>query len=128
MENNYFGQFSAFSNAATESAKELETINGKIIGLLTQKNMELFNSALELNNKFVSLYGNTKDVQSLLTEQMQLTNEFNGKIVATVKEAAEIVVGSANDYQAWFEAGLKNATDTSQAFTIVPKTSRKKAA
>lgn len=128
MENIHFGQFGTFGNAATESAKNLETINGKLIGQLTQKNMELFNSAIEMNNKFVSLLGDTKDVQTLLTEQAQLTTEYAGKVITTMQAAAAIVVGSKDDYQAWFEASLKSANDMGLGFTAAPAAQKKKAA
>lgn len=119
MENKYFGQFGTFGTVAMESAKELETINTKVIEQLAQKNMDLFNSAIEMNNKFVSLFGEAKGVQDLLTEQLKLTSEYNGKVIATMKEAAEIVVDSKDDYQSWFEGGLKTVTD--QVQTIAPK-------
>jgi len=128
MENNQFGQFDTFSKAALESAKELETINGKVIEQLAQKNMDLFNSVIEMNNKFVSMFGEAKGVQELVTEQIKLTSEYNGKVIATMKEAAEIMVGSKDVYQSWFEGGLKNATESAQTFTPAAKAPKKKAA
>lgn len=117
MENNYFEQFNALGKTATESAKAIETINAKIIGQLTQKNMELFSSAIEINNKFVSLLGNTKDVQTLLAEQAQLTSEYTGKVIEVMRDASEIVVGSSDEYQAWFEDSLKGAADFGRVAT-----------
>lgn len=125
MENNYFEQFNTYGKAATESIKALETINTKIIGQLTQKNMELFNSAIEINNKFVSLLGNTKDVQALLSEQAQLTGEYTGKVVEVMRDASEIVVGSSDEYQAWFADSVKSATEFGREATT---TLRKNAA
>lgn len=117
MDNNYLEHFNTYGKAATESAKALEAINTKIIGQLTQKNMELFNAAMEINKKFVSLLGNTKDVSSLLAEQAQLASEYTGKVVETIRDASEIVVGSSDEYQAWFEDSLKGAADFGRAAT-----------
>ena len=36
MENNHFDQFNMCGGAATDSVKELESINAKVIGQLTQ--------------------------------------------------------------------------------------------
>ncbi len=128
MKNNYFAQFGTFGNAAMESVRELENINGKLIGQLTQKNMELFNSAIEMNNQFTSLFGTTKDVQALLTEQVRLTNEYNNKVIGTMQQAADIITGSQDDYRLWFEASAKSVADTGQAFTAADTTPEKKAA
>ena len=128
MENNYFGQFGTFGTAAMESARELETINGKLIGQLTQKNMELFNSAIEVNKQFTSLFGTTKDVQGLLTEQARLTNEYSNKVMGAMQDAADIITGSQDDYRQWFEASMKSVTDVGQTFAAAEKTPKRKAA
>lgn len=122
MENNPFGQFDSVTKAATDSAKELESINTKLLEKLTQKNMDLFNSTVDLNNKFISMFGNAKGMQELIAEQIQLSNEYTGKVVSTMQEAGEIVMESQGDYQSWVESGLKSLVPAA------PKTTRKKAA
>ena len=106
MENSNFEQFSAFSKAATESAKQLEGISTQVFEKLVQKNMELFNSTVEMTHKFFFMFGETKGVQALITEQMQLTNEYSNKVMSTIKQAAEIVVESEDSYQSWIESGI----------------------
>ena len=110
MDYTSFGNFEMMSKTAAESAKKLESINTTIFEQLTKKNMDLFNSTIELNNKFVSMLSETKGVQELFNEQLQLTTEYNGKVFSTIKEATEIVVNSKDDYQSWLENGLKTAT------------------
>jgi len=122
MENNPFGQFDTVSKAAADSAKELESINTKLLEKLTQKNMDLFNSTVDLNNKFISLFGNAKGVQELIAEQTQLSAEYNAKLMATMQEAGEIVMGSQGGYQSWIESGFKSF------IPATPKATRKKAA
>jgi len=128
MENSAFGQFNTFGKTAMASAKELETINLKLVEKLTAKNMELFNSAVEMNNKFVTLLGQPAGIQELMNEQLKLASEYNGKVITTMKEAAEIVVESQDEYKAWFESGLKTATQAAQEFVPVPKAAKRKAA
>ena len=120
MENNHFDQFNMFGGAATDSVKELESINAKVIGQLTQKNVELFNTATEINNKFVALLGNNKDLQSLMTKQVQLSSEYTGKVISAIQDAAQIVVESKDDYQAWFEGSVKSATDYGRSPAAAP--------
>ena len=121
MENNHFDQFNMFGGAATDSVKKLESINAKVIGQLTQKNVELFNTATEINNKFVALLGNNKDLQSLMTEQVQFSSEYTGKVISAIQDAAQIVVESKDDYQAWFEGSVKSATDFGRSPAAAPK-------
>jgi glycine betaine/choline ABC-type transport system substrate-binding protein len=116
MEYKGFEQINTFGKAAMESAKELETLNVQLFEKLTRKNMELFNSTVDMNNKFFALLGNPGDVQGLVNEQIKLSSEFNGKVISTMKEAAEIVAESQPAYQAWFQAGLQNAGASVQEF------------
>ncbi|MGR9090037.1 MAG: phasin family protein [Gammaproteobacteria bacterium] len=128
MEYKGLEQFNIFGKAAMESAKELETLNVQLFEKLTRKNMELFSSTVDMNNKFFALLGNPGDVQGLLNEQIKLSSEFNGKVVSTLKEATEIVTESQNGYQAWFEAGLQNVTETAQEIIPAAMTKKRKAA
>ena len=128
MKNNYSGQFGTFGNAAVEYVRELENINGKLIEQLTQKNVELFNAAIEMNHQFTPLLGTTKDVQAFLTEQVRLTNEYNNSVIGTMQLAADIITRSQNDYRLWFEASAKSVADAGQAFTTADTTPEKKAA
>ena len=127
MENQYLDQFNLFNNTAFEAAKELEAINTKLFEKLTQKNMDLFNSTIEANNKFVALFGEARGVQDLVTEQIKVTGEYNGKVITTIKEAARVVADSKDDYQAWFEGGIKAVSETAAVATPA-RSSRKKAA
>lgn len=128
MKNNYLGNYETFNKAAMGSAKELETISAKVIGQLAQKNIDLFNSAIEMNSKFVSLFGESKGIQELLTGQLKLTGEYNEKLNATIKEAAEIVAGSKDDYQSWLKDGLQTVSATAQTVAPTEETSTKQAA
>jgi glycine betaine/choline ABC-type transport system substrate-binding protein len=128
MEYNTFGQFNSFGKSAMASAKELETINVKLVEKLSAKNMELFNSAVEINNKFVALLGQPAGLQDLMNEQLKLVGEYNGKMVTTIKEAADIVVESQDEYKTWLESGLKSVAQAAQEFSPMPKTAKKKAA
>ncbi|MDA0821481.1 MAG: phasin family protein [Proteobacteria bacterium] len=117
MDYTSFGNFETMSKTAAESAKKLESINTSVFEKLTKKNMDLFNSTIELNNKFVAMLGEAKGVQELFNEQLQLTTEYNGKVFATIKEATEIVVNSKDDYQSWLEAGIKTVVPTAAKST-----------
>lgn len=107
---NVFEQFNPFGNSAMDSAKELEAINVKLFEKLTAKNMELFNSGVALNNKFIALMGQPAGMQDMLNEQVKLGGEFNGKLISTVKEAAEIVVDAQQDYKDWMQQGFQAAS------------------
>lgn len=128
MEYKGFEQFNIFGKSAMDSAKDLETLNVQLFEKLTRKNMELFNSTVDMNNRFFALLGNPGDMQGMLNEQIKLSSEFNDKVISTIKEAAEIVAESQNDYQAWFEAGMQNATATAQEFVPAAMSAVNKAA
>ena len=128
MENIKFDQFDDYNKAAFESAKALESINTKLFEQLTRKNMELVNSTVEMNNKFAALFGEVANIQDFFNAQMKLASDYNGKLVSTVKEAAEIVAASKDDYQAWFEKSVSAATSVGQGFAPAKRPAAKKAA
>jgi uncharacterized protein YaaN involved in tellurite resistance len=49
-------------------------------------------------------------------------------MVTTIKEAADIVVESQDEYKTWLESGLKSVAQAAQEFSPMPKTAKKKAA
>ena len=120
MDNKVFEQFGVFGKNFTDSAKELEAINTKILEKISQKQMDLMNSAVETSSKFAGLVGETKDYQELVGEQTKIATEYSEKLVTAARETFEILAESQKEYQAWFEAGVKTASES--AANIVPMT------
>ena len=121
-----------YSKGAMASAKELETINTRIVEQITAKQMELANVAFETGTRYMNSLTEVKGVQELLAEQTKLATEFNEKLLETARGTADILTESREAYQAWFEKSFKSVADgvdfTLPVLTPAKKPAAKKAA
>ncbi|MCB1748010.1 MAG: phasin family protein [Gammaproteobacteria bacterium] len=121
-----------YSKGAMASAKELETINTRIVEQITAKQMELANVAFETGTRYMNSLTEVKGVQELLAEQTKLATEFNEKLLETARGTADILTESREAYQAWFEKSFKSVADgvdfTLPGLTPAKKPAAKKAA
>lgn len=132
MDTKMFENWQDYSKGAMASAKELETINTRVIEQLTAKQMELANVAFETGTRYMSSLTEVKGVQELLAEQTKLATEFNEKLIEAARNTADILTESREAYQAWFEKSYKSAAEgvdfTLPGLTPAKKPAAKKAA
>lgn len=117
MENNFLTQWESFAKSAFDTTKELETLNMKLFEQLSQKQVELLTSAFEIGNKWMSSFGEFKGVPELVAAQTKLASDYGSKVVATSKEATELLTASREDYKSWFEKSFKVLTEQTVAVT-----------
>ena len=137
MENNLIAQWESFAKSTAESSKQLEALNLKLAEKLLKKQLELANYAVDATNRVVGLLGEGKALPAIVAEQGKLARDYGKRVVATTKEATEILASSRIEYRAWFKQGLKAFTDqASSSFeqarssfaTLVPGVQARKAA
>ena len=117
MENNFLAQWENFTKSALETSKELEALNMKLIEQLSQKQVELLTSALDVGNKWASSFGEFKGVPELVAAQNKLASEYGSKVMAVSKETTELLTASRDGYKSWFEKGFKVLTEQTAAVT-----------
>ena len=131
MENKFIENWQEYGKNAIEAAKELESINTKVVEKITGKQMELANAVFEVSTKYVGVLSDLKGYQGLFAEQSKLASEFNEKLIETTRDTANIIAETREAYQAWFEKGLKAMTANSElvlpTFQIAKKADRKAA-
>jgi phasin family protein len=128
MDNPFLENFEKLGKAALDSAKELRAINTKVYGRFAETQRDLLNEVVELSTDFLSTTTEIRNVQDLLGTQIKFVAACNAKLLAVARETADIVVATRNDYQTWFEKGLKVVSDTAPAAFKAPITAERKAA
>ena len=105
-----------FQKAAADSAKELETINTKVYEQLFEKQRDFVNNVVELGTKYVETVSAVKGVQEILSVNMNVATEYNETLAAATRDTADIISASREDYQGWFEKGMKTMQDVTPEF------------
>ncbi|MBI2800579.1 MAG: TIGR01841 family phasin [Gammaproteobacteria bacterium] len=107
MENNLIAQWESLAKSTVESSKRLEALNLKLAERLLKKQLELASYAVDATNHVVALLGEGKALPEILAEQAKLASDYGKRVVATTKEATDILTSSRTEYRAWFEHGVK---------------------
>lgn len=115
MENTFLAQWESFAKSTFDRTKELETLNLKLFEQLSQKQVDLLTGVVELGNKWVSSFGESKGVSELVTAQSKLASDYGSKVLSVSKEAGDLLSASRDDYKAWFEKGFKLWTEQTAA-------------
>jgi hypothetical protein len=127
MDNKFFAQWESFTKSAIDNGKELEALNLQLVEQLSQKQMELLTSAMEVGNKWVSSFSEYKALPEMLAAQSKLASEYNGKLMAVSKETTDLLSASSEGYKGWFEKGMKLLSEQAAAATVKPVPVRKAA-
>lgn len=123
MQKDLFEQWNTFGKTAYESFKELAEINTSVFEKLTEQQLEALNVCLETSAKQVSLLGESKGYQDLLSGQASLANEANEKLLSVARNVAGILNDSKNEITSWVEKGIETAVTP-----VTKPTTTKKAA
>ena len=66
----------------------------------------------------------TKDVQAAVAAQSKFASEFGEKLVTHAKKNAEVFEVTKGEYAAWFEEGLKQASENPLAKQVAVATKK----
>ena len=130
MDQNFIAHWETLTKSAVQSGKQLSTLNLKLAEKLLQKHLELVNSAVDASKRVVALLGEGKALSEIFAEQTKLASEYGNRVLATTKEATEIVSASGADYRAWLQQGVKAFSEQARSSfaAIVPGGQARKAA
>lgn len=109
MQKDLFEQWNTFGKSAYESFKVLAEINTSVFEKLTEQQLEALNVYMETGAKQVSLLGESKGYQDLLSSQASLANEANEKLLSVARNVAGILNDSKNEITSWVEKGIETA-------------------
>jgi len=127
MDNNFFAQWESFTKSAIDSGKELEALNLQLVEQLSEKQMELLTTAMEVGNKWFSSFSEHQALPEMLAAQGKLASEYSNKLMSVSKEATDLLSASREGYKGWFEKNVKLLSEQTTAATIKPVPVRKAA-
>ena len=117
MQNELMSSMQDIGKQAVESAKGLGELNSKMIEKAIEQQMSITNMCVESGMKQVQLLQDTKDVKDYWSKQASLVEEYAGKLMEAAKQQVEFAQKAGEEYKAWLEQGVKQATDTAKAAT-----------
>lgn len=126
MDYKFFENWQDYGKNAMAAAKELETINTELLQQLTNKQLELTNTAIEAGTRYWQTLGDVKAYPELLSDNTRMAAEFNEKLMETTRETADILAQSRESYQSWLENNLQRA-GVPTTFTLTPEAAKKPA-
>jgi actin-like ATPase involved in cell morphogenesis len=122
-------QFDKYNKATVESLKSLGAINARVYDKLAAVQRDFVTQMLDLGNQLAGTTTDLRDVQEFVTRQTQLLTTCNEKLLGAARTATEIMLSSREEYQHWFEDGMKTAgVNAPAAFTMPNVFGVKKAA
>lgn len=117
---NFSEQFDKYGKATAESLKSLGAINARVFDKLTGAQRDFLGQMVELSTAMVSNTTEVRDLKDLVARQTQLIGDCNEKLLGMTRTAAEILLASREEYQHWFEDGLKSAGVAAPAAFTMP--------
>jgi len=127
MDNNLFAQWESFTKSAIDSGKELEALNLKLVEELSEQQMALMTSAMEVGNKWFSSFSEYKALPEMLAAQSKLASDYSNKLISVSKAATDVLSASREGYTGWFEKNVKLLSEQAAAASIKPAPVRKAA-
>lgn len=127
MQQEFVNTISNFGKNAVEAAKSLGEINTKLAEQMIESQLAAVNLAVEGSVNQVKLAQETKDVKDFWTKQSALTDEYAGKAMDLAKKNVELAQKAGEQYKAWMEKGLSQASEAATEAGKKVEASAKKA-
>jgi phasin family protein len=108
MQKELIEQWGEFTKTAFDSLRELGEINTKLVGRLSQQQLEILNTSLEAAVQETHLVSESKDYKQLLSGQSTLTAEYNRKFLEIVRKTTDILEETREELTGWLEKGVEN--------------------
>ncbi len=127
MTDNITKQWDEISKTVISSVEELSNINTRVIEKLTEQQLAMLNTCMEVGQKELNLATSEKDVrdpQTLLAAQADLVAEYNSKLMAIVQSTGDILKDCNSEITIWADKGM-NVVQKSAA-KPAKKTTKKK--
>lgn len=110
MQFDYAEPWTNLGTTTYTSLKELGEINGKTFEKLTEQQLGLVTSCVDVAIKQTSLISDSKGYKDLLSGQAKLLTEYSEKVLEAFRKTADILTESKDDITAWVEKTVETST------------------
>ena len=119
MQKEFIKGVETLNKSILESMKRLAEINGKAVERATERQLALASDYMDVAVAQFGMFGEVKDMQTVVAAQSKLVSEFGEKLVSHAKKNVEIFETTKGEYTSWFEAGMKQAAENPLAKPMV---------
>jgi phasin family protein len=128
MKSEHLDQWTNFTNTAFASAKELGEINAKAIKKLSEQQLEFVSSCLDTNIKQINLLTEAKGYKEMLSGQTKLINDYNEKLLESVRRTASLISETKDEVAAWLDKSIEGFTASVKKYALPKRVATDKAA
>tara|TARA_B100001250_G_C19097079_1_gene485250 strand:- start:49 stop:462 length:414 start_codon:yes stop_codon:yes gene_type:complete len=104
---------------AFTTSKELEEINSKVIDKIADNQITITNSIFQANTKFFDGLGTLKEYPDFVANHKELLTGYNTALLTSAKNTGNLLSSVKNEYEKWFENGLKKTVNSEIFNSIV---------
>jgi phasin family protein len=110
MPTEFIDQWTKFTRAAFDAAKELGELNTKLVEGISQQQFELAQASVDLGVKGVQLVSEPRHYKDLIAGQTALAGEYSDRVLKIARKGNEVAAELRDEYAAWIEGKVREAT------------------
>ena len=119
MQKEFMDMVNEFNENMFASAKRLSDLNMVTFEKIAAKQAEVFNSCLESSAKQYEVLSTAKDYKEALAAQNELVKGCNEKILANIRETAEMLAGVRDEWNGMVEEAVKYTNDSVEKVSVL---------
>lgn len=119
MKNEFLDMVNEFNENMFASAKRLGDLNMATFEKIAAKQAEVFNSCLESSAKQYEVLTTAKDYKEALAAQNELVKGCNDKLLANIRETAEMLAGVREELSGMVEEAVKYTNDSVEKVSVL---------
>ncbi|MCB1773999.1 MAG: phasin family protein [Gammaproteobacteria bacterium] len=119
MQKEFMDMVNEFNENMFASAKRLSDLNMVTFEKIAAKQAEVFNSCLESSAKQYEVLTTAKDYKEALAAQNELVKGCNEKILANIRETAEMLAGVRDEWNGMVEEAVKYTNDSVEKVSVL---------
>lgn len=106
---------SKLGNQGFDSLRRLGELNVATWSTLIDQQMRSFNTVVDSSLAQMSLLGEGKEPQELVSAQLDLSRKLTEQLVEDGRKSVELAQGAGEEYRSWAESAAKLATEQAES-------------
>jgi phasin family protein len=115
MQNEVLDTMTSMNKTAYEAMKHLMEINAKAMAKLTEKQMGIAASCMNLGIEQMEIVSSAKDYAGYMSKQTGLMKSCSEEAMDSAKAMLDILTKTRDELTSWFESGVSTMTKATES-------------
>lgn len=111
MSDEIMKNFQDFNKATIDATKELVELNGRLMGRVLERQVELANLYIEGGEKQLEATKGSSDPQEFVKKQTAIIEEYSTKLTELTESNIQLAKEAGDELKNWLNKNLKAATE-----------------